>query len=199
MLTPNCWPISDFVKSVQGREGPVAVLVAYFDESGISRNDKVALVGGAATRSVIWSRLEKPWKKNLATSQVAWFHATDCENRTNEFEHLERPLRDSLVRALSTELAKLGPQCFGSAVYRDAWMFASDLVRAKSFDDPYFFCFELCLQQIADWSNNCADGEPVALVFANQLEYQNRAIEIHKMYQEARGKYSSIGSISFSE
>lgn len=194
-----CWPTTEFVRSVQGRQGPLAVLVAYFDESGISKNEKVALVGGAVMDSVVWARLDRPWAENLKTSRVTWFHAVDCENRWGEFEHLERPLRDSLVRALSVALAKQGPQCFGSAIYRDAWAFATDTVRTRSFDDPYFFCFELCLQQVADWSNKYAGGEPVALVFANQMEYKDRAIAIHQMYQEAKERWSSLGSLTFAD
>lgn len=200
------WPIMEFTRSIQGaasKHGAVAVLVGYFDESGISKQDPLVLVAGAVADSVIWSRLELPWKEHLGTTRVDWFHAVDCEHGEGEFKHIDRPFRQSLVYALSRELGSLRPQCFGSGLFRDDWQFVADIVRRRTGDDPFYFCFELCLQQISEWSRTYADGEPVALVFAQHQKYRNRAEQLHSYYQRYQSanehRITGIGSITFAD
>src|SRR5208337_1040506 len=51
---------------------------------------------------------------------------------------------------------------------------------------PYHLCFEFCMQQISKWSRSDANGESVALIFAEQREYKTNAAEA--LYDFYRGK-----------
>jgi hypothetical protein len=195
------WPAEQFARSVLGgssRHGAIAVLVGYFDESGMAPRDKVAMIAGAVADSAAWSALEKPWAKHLASFEKTWYHAVDAEHGEGDFSRTDRPFREAVTNLLSRELAAVPMQMFVSGAYRADWQFASDAVKKRCQDDPYYFAFELCLQQISRWSQDYCDGEPVALVFAEHDQYQERARRLHEFYQRARGLgIAGIGGISF--
>jgi len=67
-------------------------------------------------------------------------------------------------------------QGIGSAVLRQVWEQKASIAVKDRFVDPYHFCFECCMHQISEWSEKWAGGEPVALVFAEQSEYQGEVL-----------------------
>jgi hypothetical protein len=161
------------------------VLVAYMDESGTHANAPITLVCALVNRLIFWSRMELPWRKDLGLLGLAWFHATDCENRKKDFEHIERPQRDRLVEDLSTLVCAQQPHVIAAAVIRSDWDREASSAIKNRFIDPYYFCFEHCLQKITKWSDAHAGGEPVALVIAKQEEYQDRAAELYRIYSQS--------------
>ena len=202
------WSIAEFARAIHGpnsKHKAIAVLVGYFDESGIGARDKLTTVSGIVADSVIWGRLERPWRKGLGpsgpTPGVKWFHSVACEHGEGQFARIDEPFRSALVYRLSTELGKLPGQGFASGVVRDDWQFAPDALKRRNLNDPYFFALELCLQQISSYSKSHCDGEPIALVFAKQQQYQAGANRLHDFYQSASHLhgFSGIGSISWSE
>jgi hypothetical protein len=89
-MTP--FPVAEFAYAITGRRcAYLVMLVAYFDESGThGQASKVTSVAGLLGHSLEWSRLELPWKKRLRAiperlGKIATFHATDCENQTEDF------------------------------------------------------------------------------------------------------------------
>ncbi len=195
------WPITEFVSVLHpapSKHKAIAMLVGYFDETGIGGRDKVVMVAGAVTDSVEWSRLELPWRAYLRQHQKRVYHAVDCEHGEGEFERTDRPLREALTYALSKELSRIPLQGFASGVVRGDWVYASAAAKTRARDDPYYLAFELCLQQISAWSKKCADGEPVALVFAKQEQYEPRELVLHEFYQRAKQfGIEGIGSLTF--
>src|SRR5712692_10062926 len=87
------WSIIEFSRFAcgLGPEGYIAMLVAYFDESGThGREAEVTTIAGLVGDSIEWSRLELPWKKRLAEipsnlGKITTFHATDCAGKTGDF------------------------------------------------------------------------------------------------------------------
>jgi hypothetical protein len=176
------------------------VLAGYFDESGTSDSDTHVLIGGAIADTVLWSRIERRWRDKLSEYGLSMYHAVDAEWRNDEFERYQKPIRDALTNFFSKLLAEVQGQAFGSAINRATWRnYAPDKLKALCSNDPYFMAFELALQQISSWSEEFIGGEPVAIVFARQQQYQARAAEIHARYLAAQEKWPGIGSLTFAE
>jgi hypothetical protein len=201
MTFQGYWPIEEFARSILGgssKHKAVAVLVGYFDESGISQNQPIALAGGAVADSVVWSRIELPWRRALSDEKsigkrISCFHAFDCEQGEGEFSSVRRPLRDALAWRLSDEIGKIRPQCFAAGVMRNDWSYASPELRAAAHEDPYYLSVALCIEQIARWSRQYASGEPVALVFAKQTTLNAVTSAIHSDYFE---EFPEVGAMS---
>ncbi|WP_157538802.1 DUF3800 domain-containing protein [Hydrogenophaga flava] len=204
MKAEKYWPIEEFAGSVLGgasKHKVVAVLVAYFDESGISSRDHMVLVGGAVADSSTWSRIERPWKKCLEPGEisdngVSCFHAVDCDHGEREFASVPRPLRDAMAWRLSDEIGKIKPHCFAAGVVRKDWDGLPGDMKDALGGDPLHLSVALCIEQISDWAKREVDGEPVALVFAKQHQYNKATEHIHSEYCR---DFSGVGSVSFSE
>lgn len=207
MNAPRQWRIADFARFMAGGSGErvaMAMLVAYFDESGISDKDVVALMGGAVSYVDHWSLLEAPWNNVLRPYNqygVHTFHAVDCEHGESEFKNpqLSRGIRDSIRNGVAQELAKIPVQGIVSAVYREDWASAPDEVRALSMGDPFYFVLNFCLQQVSSWSKEYAGGDRVNLVFAKQQKYNANTQSLHANYLAAANRWPGIGAIFFEE
>jgi len=183
---PFSWPIAEFAHSIGAKH--VAMLVGYFDDSGTHDRSSVCLLAGVISNSVYWGRIEQEWAARLLTRRaqgITWFHAFDCEHGHNEFKDIRRDLREPFAYGLSNVLCNhsYGVQCIASAVKRKDWDdCAPDFLKVRCLNDPYNFCFEHCLQQVANWSIQAAKGEPVALVFAKRQGSDEFSAMIHGVY-----------------
>ncbi|MGH9550329.1 MAG: DUF3800 domain-containing protein, partial [Terriglobales bacterium] len=171
------------------------------DESGISDPSTVTVVGGIVADTVEWMELQRPWREHLAVTGASWFHAVDCEHGTGEFATIDGKFRESLIWGLSDALARVRAQCFGAVIARNDWDCAPKEIRDRCSDDPFYFCFELCLQQICDWSKYRANGSRVALVYSDQQEYKEHAQILHEVYRDSEtyGFQQLLGSLTFAD
>jgi hypothetical protein len=193
------WPINEFARSLLGsssKHKAVAVLVGYFDENGISANQRVTLVGGAVADSVIWGRLNRPWARLLRNVGQNCYHAWACDQGEEDFSRTNRPLRDALTNGLSMELAKVPFQGLVSGVYRDDWGSAPEFMKRRFHNDPFLMAVEQCFQQISRWSEEFADGEPVAIVYARRQGFEDKQSAILSLYQTLYGM-PGLGPIAF--
>jgi len=180
------WPILAFAHSILGcQESVMAFLIGYLDESGTHSASRVVSISGLVSDSIAWSRIEKPWKENLATTGVSWFHAVDCENGTHEFFGKQRALRESLLRGLSDAIFEAQPVLASASLIREDWDAVATDEFKQRFKDPYYFCFENCLTQISSWAMKYTPGYPVALVFAEQTKYEERNALLYRMYRNS--------------
>lgn len=196
--------IKEFARAVCGYNSPdpfLAMLVAFFDESGIHDHSTVISVGGLIGRMREWDRLEKPWRQNLERPWLPkdlWFHAYECEEGVKQFEGVDRPFRDALVNGLSIALCDRMIGYVGGAVYRSAWdNIATPKLREAYGGSPYAFCVATAMVRAADFAQKVNPGERAALVFAlPDLAAKQLAIEVHdKLMGEG---YPGIGALSFS-
>lgn len=184
--------------SQRSRHKAVAVLYAYPDESGTHAASPVVLIGGFVAPQPIWAAIEPDWQERLDNQGVPYFHASHCEAGEGIFSHLDEPRRKALFAGLAEVIAKHKPIGISVAVRRgDYHTIHSDW--HGFFPDPYHMCFEFCLQQLANWTNAENDGEPIALMFAKQKEYEDSARQLFEFYH-ANGKWARIfPSLAFGE
>lgn len=195
------WSIEEFAASVcggQSKHKAVAV-IGYFDESGTSRADTLAMYGGMVARASDWASIEEEWRKKLAEYGLTKYHAAHCEHRLEEFEGFERPIRDSLTNYFSRLIARIPGQAFGAAIRYDSWdKLVPEGIKQNYGDDPLYFSAALAFQQISVWSTERNDGEPVALIFAT---HQKHNAPISQMLADfkASKQWPWLGTISFAD
>ena len=80
------------------RDGYVAVLNVFMDETGIHDDARMVAVGGYISRPKHWRAWTKDW--NRAKRPIKVFHATDCANFRGEFEGWTKEQRDPYVANL---------------------------------------------------------------------------------------------------
>ncbi len=154
------FPILEFAYATRGtRSGVMAMLVAYFDESGTHDRSKVVSIAGLVGDTKEWARLEAPWAENLATSRIEVFHASERQG-------LSDGLRESLIAGLCIAIGNRDLTVIGGSLLVADWEAYAPQAMKESYHSPYHFCFEFTMQQINQWSEDHANNEPVALVFA---------------------------------
>jgi hypothetical protein len=133
------------------RHKAVAVLFAYLDEGGTHAQSPVVTMGGFVAPAELWAKFEPDWQEKLDNLQVDYFHASPCEAGDKPYQHLSRPLRDSLFAGLATVIAKHKPIAIIVAVKRADWEAAK--ARGETpLDNAYHAVFEFTMQQLAMWS-----------------------------------------------
>lgn len=195
-MTSECrglpWSITEFHWATTGRnQGGIAMLAAYFDESGTHDNSLVVSIAGLVGHMRDWHRLEAPWKRNLKTSRIEVFHASARPDGMSD------GLWGSLKNGLADAIHDQELTVIGTSLSRRDW----DLCATQGFRDvyhnnPYHFCFAVTMQQINRWSNMHAGGEPVALVFAEQKEYETAAKETYELYRHS-DEYDKLGTFTW--
>lgn len=203
-------PIAEFARVIHPRSAKhkvVAVLVAYFDESGFNPGSYQFLVGGAIGKVQDWDRLEPLWEARLQQDNVKVFHASHCVINKGEFgdiQHWTRTRQQWLFGDLGRIMASCNLSIIGANVWASLWntMFPYDMVGKPGLvpeASPYNYCIAACMSQAVEWSRLYADEEPVALVFAIQDQYQGAAKEIIDLYEWEINKLNNkVASVSFS-
>lgn len=92
--------IFQLLRSSSSQESYLAVLTAYFDESGIHEGSKVFALAGYLAPQEMWTRLERQWNRTLEEYEISFFHMTDCENGFAQFEGWPKAKRQELVKEL---------------------------------------------------------------------------------------------------
>lgn len=175
----------------------MAMLVAYFDETGLNSESNVVCVAGLVGTAIEWSRLERPWKNELRRMGVRTFHASKCnkggKTGHGEYHPKSKEDRSAHVAILCNELIARDLGVIVAAVGKHDWETHAPEEARDRFQTPYHFCFEFVMQKICTWSRVNAGGEPVALLLADHEEFKSRSTEVHEYYYR---HYSEIGSLT---
>jgi hypothetical protein len=172
------------------------MLAAYLDETGLHGGSPFVAVCGLVGTTLEWSRLEHPWAENLQTTRVSVFHGFDCENGDGEFFGKSLGIRESLVTGLSTDLAKRELDVGVCGVVQKEWDQCASTETKQRFQTPYHFCLEFIFQKLNSWSRINANGEPIAMVFAEHQQYAARTMEIYEHYVYSN-QFPHLGLLSF--
>lgn len=199
--SPRGWSIEEFAATVLGGQSKhrAVVVIGYFDESGTSSKDPIAMYGGMVARASEWASIEDAWRAKLAEYDLSEYHAVHCENRLKEFSNIERPIRDSLTNYFSDLVTQVRGHAFGSSVSYKAWQ---DLVPEKIKEnyggDPLYFAAANLMQRISAWSVEHNDGEPVALFFATHTKHDAVLAQLHADFLDSK-QWPGLGTILFGE
>ena len=175
----------------------IAVLRAYFDETGHVANTKSVTLCGLVASPDEWDAFDISWREQLSVERVSYFHAHECEvGKGEEYSKLSRPLRESLFWGLGDVIGNSTIKIVNGALRVDDWNNPDFEVVRKAFKSPWHLSFAYCLQQLSDWSHEHANDEPIALVFSEQDEYQKHAEVIYQAYLQRKSK-NNLVSLQF--
>lgn len=179
----------------------MALLNAYFDESGTHAGSAVTAIAGCVALEDAWADLEPKWAAELgiyADLGVRSFHMTDALAQQDQFARVSTPHIKGIITQLSTLLGQANVDCIFSAVANDDWYAAvTDPQFLARFPTPFDLCFEDIVRALWEWSQRFADGEVVVPMFAYHPEYHDRMAAIGRAYGAQEWYREVLGPISF--
>lgn len=196
--------IADWLHPAGSRCKAMALLRAYFDESGTHDASPITSIAGWVGPKEAWCELEqKRWLPTLemfADKGVKTFHATDCVAQQREFARVDKPGINFVLTQLSNALGEQSPQLvpIGSAVCQDDWdAVVTDRVFLERFPKPFDLCFDDILRVLWEWGRAHAAGERIAPMFAQQEEYGPRMQKVGDAYGRENWYRDVLGPIGF--
>lgn len=180
------------------RDGAVAVLKAYMDESGVHDGSPVLTVAAYLGRPRHWQEWTKLW--NVAKRPVKVFHAVDCQNLTGEFKGWEPAARDDLVKRCLPVIAE--SDIPGVVVGMQMREFEKALETRPDlrslFGSPYAACFQWIVQIIMNFALGANNRERIA--FVHELnDYRLEALNGFKWIKENGNPLGTLISLQFAE
>ncbi len=162
-------PISDLFQGLLPQDRPngwLAMLRAYFDDSGTHDRSKVVLLAGVFGTEWELTSLQRLWQKHLdqplcgSKPPLKRFHMSDCHDSRGEFEGWTRTETDYFCHQLQTAIIDSGVAAYGMACARKDW---DDLVTGDMraiLGDPEGFCVRNCFVKTIEWAKaNTFDPE----------------------------------------
>jgi Protein of unknown function (DUF3800) len=199
--------ISELADMLHGRSKwkVMALLGAYFDESGMHGDARITGVGGFIGPAADWTELEEDWDALLSqvraetgNDEIRQFHASVCNSGKAEWAGVKREARNAyLLKFVGLiEKRKLLRQ-INISIHTSTWDRLSTEPFKKRFVSPYQFCAEKCFSLASSASGRHYQGSPVAAVFSSHERHSkilHKILEIH-----IEGKLCGhVKSVSFS-
>lgn len=197
--SPRGWSIEEFATSVLGGQSKhkAVAVIGYFDESGTSSQDPVAMYGGMVAKASEWATIEDEWRAKLASYGLSEYHASHCQNRKKEFAGLDSAIRESLTNYFSSLVSRVRGHAIASSVSYKAWQdWVPEKIKENYGGDPLYFAAANLMQRISAWSVEYNDGEPVAMMFASHLKHDIELAKLHAQFLNS-GEWPGLGSITF--
>ncbi|RJF80730.1 DUF3800 domain-containing protein [Oleomonas cavernae] len=189
--------LADLVHGAASRWKALALLQAYFDESGTHGSASIAAIAGYVADQATWSALEAEWR----AAQPAYapvFHMSPCISGHREYHGIPETERHDLIVRLSKILEAHPVRAIWSAVVIEDWENeAKDAAFLSKFPKPFDLCFRHIVWQLRNWSISHCNGEEIAPVFALNDEYQKRMSEVGAAIQAHPSYLNVLGGLSF--
>jgi hypothetical protein len=155
-------------------DGSIAMLTAYFDDSGTHAKSKIVMVAGISGTEGRLAGLEHNWRKHLerplegTKRRLKRFHMVDCQGGRGEYEGWSRPEIDHFCYQLQTEIIDSGVVAYGIACSRSDW---DDLVTGDIraiFGDAEGMCIRNNFVRILGWAQSNTFDPEMKFVFDNR-------------------------------
>ena len=179
--------ISDIARVVLPREcknGWLAMLSAYFDDSGTHDSSKVVVVGGImGTESELLS-LESMWRFHLnrpldgLKPPIREFHAYDCFHSKGEFEGWSRTETDFFRHQLREVIIKSHVSGYGFACVREEWDAEIQGTLRDINGDSEGYAIRSCFVRALRWAQMATFDPDISFIFdyRQQSERDTRAV-----------------------
>jgi Protein of unknown function (DUF3800) len=158
------------------RDGCLAMLTAYFDDTGTHSGgrwgpSKVVAVAGIIGTEGDLRGLESEWRNHLdrplcgRKPPLKRFHMYDCQNSLGEFIDWSRTETDYFTHQLATVIGESGVAGYGMACSRKDW---EELVTGDAraiLGDPEGTCVRNCFLRAAAWAQHNTFDRHMTFVF----------------------------------
>jgi hypothetical protein len=167
----------------QKKDGYVAVLKIFMDETGVHDDADMVAVAAYISRPKYWRAWTKDWNK--AKKPIKVFHATDCATFHGEFDGWTKERRDPYVANLlpiipAHEMAGvvIGVQLKDLAAEMKE---CAELI--EMFGTPYTACFQWAISIIMEIATERGSGERMAFVHEVN-DYKGEALKAFSYVNE---------------
>ena len=167
----------------------MALLRAYFDESGVHGGARITGVSGFIGPADEWELLESEWNSELdrfskdTGRNINVFHAYDCENGEDFWAGIDRSIREAYYRQLARVLVKhKGLMGISFSIENNKWGAYASPEFKNRYRSPYQLCAENCFQHVASYAKARAEGQNVSLIFAEHPKYTSHIEEVFSYY-----------------
>jgi hypothetical protein len=135
-------------------DGVVAMITAYFDDTGTHQGSPVIGFGGLVGNEEQWYLFEGAWRAKLAAPlpgkpPLERFHMSDCMAYTGEFENYSEPERDAVIHDFRQMIIASGVWGYGAGVSQADW---NELIVPANLvgwvGDAEAICFRQCVAKI---------------------------------------------------
>ena len=143
----------------------MALLTAYFDDSGTHNNSPVVTYAGFIGREEVWADLESAWRALLKQHGIKRFHLAHMEAGSGEFDMWGRTRSDMVLhdfRQLILDRDLWGIAC---SVARADWNELVTGMARQHMSEPDDFCAEICLFDALNFTTVDEIENKVAVVF----------------------------------
>lgn len=141
------------------------MLTAYFDDSGTSATDPVAVVAGYLATANMWEMFTGRWNALLGQYGIKQLRRTDLENFKGEFEGWNPSRRTEFVKKAHAIIRRCTCVGFGLGIIK------SDFEKVIPETHPfrsyglYGWCAQGCLAGVKTWCDAKNLNEPIQYVF----------------------------------
>jgi hypothetical protein len=181
--------------------GALAMLTAYFDDSGTHGGSDIVLMAGFFAHRNQWDLFDKLWAKQLSApcpgkESLSWFHMAECQAGDGMFLGWKRHETDFLVHELGGIILKTGIYGFGGAMSRKEYerLIVGDYRRATG--DAETICIINCFSTLLDLAKVVAPGQEIAIVFDDRPQKKRDIQKIYDIYKDVAGD-AGIVSVTF--
>lgn len=127
----------------------MAMMTAYFDESGTHGASEIITVAGYVASVEQWKKFVEPWAQSLKEVGVDYFHMTDVENMQGQFRGWDKEKQiDFIKKHINIINSYTKFSVASSVVVKD---YEELRAEGKSELSPYAYCFAQCFERINSW------------------------------------------------
>ena len=175
----------------------MALLEAYFDESGTHAGSPITAIAGYVSTKDGWNDLERLWLEELKLPsnqglKVIHLHHA-LVGKDKGYERITEPNRVAHVRRVSEILKASDIKAIGVWVDTADWSAVTDAAFLSSFPTPYDLCFEHIVHFLRRWSIENTGGELVSPVFGWTNEFAPRTAARYgaqTWYRDVLGRFA---------
>lgn len=201
MINTSLTAVTGMLSGSRGLAGKgIAVLGAFFDDSGTHADAPLVVIGGVLGDADQWDRFAPLWNKLLTEPlpgkpKLSKFHLAPCRARDGEFSSYNRAECDRITYLFRRVIVDNGLVTFASALDLSAWreLVVGDLIEALP--SPLEICFSRSVDLVISYIRATKPWELVYFFFDQGTE-----IKLEKwasFYRTQSAKYPEMGGIAF--
>lgn len=193
--------IADWLHPLSSEYKALALVQAYFDESGTHTDSTVTVIAGFVAGKEAWSSLEQQWMSFLDLYKergVRFFHMSEMLRQNGQYSHVDTPGINFLITQASKAINENHLMPIYSGVVTEDWnAVVDDQEFLRRFPKPIDLCFDDIVRQLWEWAVRRRLKEKVSPMFAHSEEYSDGMGKVGRLYSKEQWYRRILGPIAF--